>query len=140
MAEYFVHRPLPVWADEGIAVLTETPEKKRAHARNLERLRRRGGNLYSARELMSMTQYPSPEQLGQFYAQSVDLVEFLVERKGTATFLEFVAAAQRTGYDTELKRVYGFSSLSDLDTEWSRPRMEPLAAQTTVRDSVGGAQ
>jgi hypothetical protein len=139
MADYFVRRPLPVWADEGIAVLAESPEKRLAHARNLERFRHRGG-LYSARQLMTMAEYPSQDQLGKFYAQSVDLVEFLVHRKGTAAFLEFVAAAQRNGYDAELKRVYGFSTFSELDEVWSRGRSEPLAAQTAVRASGDGEQ
>lgn len=139
MADYFGRRPLPIWADEGIAILSETLEKKQAHARNLERFRRRG-NLYSARQLMTMTEYPSSEQLGQFYAQSVNLVEFLVQRKGAVAFLQFVATAQRNGYDPELKRVYGFSNFSGLDVAWSHPRSEPIAAQTTARASAGGAR
>jgi tetratricopeptide (TPR) repeat protein len=129
MADRFSTRALPRWADEGAAVLTEPPEKKQAHLRNLAGMAS-GGRLFSAKQLMTMGDYPPGPQWGMFYAQSVSLVEFLVERGGPAKFIEFMSRSLQNGYEPELKRCYGLATFADLDAEWSRGRATQLAAAT----------
>ncbi len=86
MADRYTLRPLPRWADEGIAILSEPAVKKYAHLRNLGR-HVRFGPLFSAQQLMAMRCYPPGDMWGLFYAESVSLVDFLVQRCGPQAFL-----------------------------------------------------
>lgn len=127
LADRFNAKPMPRWADEGMAVLTEPAEKKQAHLRNLDDLSQRG-RLFTSRQLMTMGDYPAGNQWPMFYAESVSLVEFLVSRSRPAKFVEFMERSLANGYEAELKRVYGFPNFDDLDREWSRGRTEQVAA------------
>ena len=108
-------------------MLTEPPDKKTAHLKNLSNFTR-NGRLYSARQLMTMGEYPPGQWWGLFYAQSVSLVEFLADRGGPDRFVEFMSRSLQNGYEPELKRVYGFGSFDELDREWSRRRAMPAAS------------
>jgi hypothetical protein len=127
LADRFAARPMPRWADEGVAVLTEPVEKKQAHLKNLGELLSRG-RVFSARQLMTMSDYPNGSQWPMFYAESVSLVEFLVGRGGPVRFIQFMEDALQNGYETELKRVYGFTSFEELDRAWSSSREGQIAA------------
>ena len=127
LADRFNAKPMPRWADEGMAVLTEPAEKKQAHLKNLGDLSQRT-RLFTARQLMTMNDYPSGNQWQMFYAESVSLVEYLVNRNGPTKFIEFMEGSLASGYEGELKRVYGFASYDELDREWSRGRVEQVAA------------
>jgi hypothetical protein len=127
LADRFNSKPMPRWADEGMAVLTEPTEKKQAHLRNLGDLAQRN-RLFTSRQLMTMSDYPAGNQWPMFYAESVSLVEFLVNRGGPAKFVEFMERSLANGYEGELKRVYDFASFDELDREWSRGRTEQVAA------------
>src|SRR6202011_5991684 len=114
LAGQFGEQPIPRWADEGIAVLTEPREKIDRHLRNLARCRQETG-LFSARQLMQMADYPEPRYITVFYAQSVSLVEFLATRQqGPETLTKFLRAAQKDGYEAALKQHYGYKSFDDL--------------------------
>jgi hypothetical protein len=129
LADRFTAKPMPRWADEGVAVLTEPAEKKQAHLRNLGDISR-FGRLFTARQLMTMTDYPPGNQWPMFYAESVSLVEFLASRDGPAKFIEFMEASQKSGYESALKTIYGLDGFNGLDREWSRGRVEQVAAAT----------
>jgi tetratricopeptide (TPR) repeat protein len=129
LADRFNAKPMPRWADEGMAVLTEPTEKKQAHLRNLGDISQLG-RLFTARQLMTMGDYPPGNQWPMFYAESVSLVEFLVNRGGPAKFVEFMERSLANGYEGELKHVYGFDSFDSLDREWSRGRTEQVTAAT----------
>ncbi len=129
LADRFNSKPMPRWADEGMAVLTEPIEKKQAHLRNLGDLSQRT-RLFTSRQLMTMGDYPSGNQWPMFYAESVSLVEFLVSRSGPTKFVEFMERSLANGYEVELKRIYGYSNFDELDREWSRGRVEQVAAAT----------
>jgi hypothetical protein len=121
MSDRFTEPPLPRWADEGIAVLSEPADKKQAHLANLAQWKQRGQR-YSARQLMTMSEYPAGELWGLFYGSSVSLVDFLVKRGGPERFVEFLAGAAQRGYEPELRRVYGIEGFAALDAEWSADR------------------
>ncbi len=129
MADRFNGRPLPRWADEGVAVLTEPAEKRIAHLRILDGKNSRSG-MFTARQLMTMADYPPGGQWGMFYAESVSLVDFLVAQRGPTQFIEFMASAVQNGYEAELKRVYGFANYDELDRAWSNDRIAQVAAAT----------
>jgi tetratricopeptide (TPR) repeat protein len=130
IAGMFGNAPVPRWADEGIAVLSEPNEKIDLHRRNLGK-HHKDGLLFGLKELMELKDYPHPRQIGSFYAQSVVLVEFLVQKRGPKTFSEFVKDGVRQGYDAALQRHYSMT-FTQLDQAWQQQVInnpERVAAQ-----------
>jgi len=118
IAGMFGNAPVPRWADEGIAVLSEPNEKIDLHRRNLAK-HHKDGLLFGLKELMELKDYPHPRQIGSFYAQSVVLVEFLTSKRGPKTFSEFVKDGVRQGYETALQRHYNMT-FTQLDQAWQQ--------------------
>jgi tetratricopeptide (TPR) repeat protein len=111
--------PLPRWADEGMAVLTEPRDRIELHLRNLPK-HQRDGELFRPGNLMQMAQYPEPRLVGAFYAQSVSLVDYLTNRRGPQVFAAFLKDAMRGGYEQALQRHYGINGFDDLERGWFR--------------------
>jgi hypothetical protein len=109
--------PVPRWADEGLAVLTEPRDKIDRHLRNLPQYRQ-DRMLFGLRQLMQMNDYPDPRYIGSFYAESVSLVEFLARQKDPQTFTAFLREGLRGGYEPALRRYYGFADFNDLQEHW----------------------
>jgi tetratricopeptide (TPR) repeat protein len=130
LAGMFGNAPVPRWADEGIAVLSEPDEKIDLHRRNLLK-HHKDGLLFGLKELMELKDYPHPRQIGAFYAQSVVLVEFLVQKGGPKKLTEFVKDGVRQGYDAALQRHYNMT-FTQLDHAWQQQvisQSERVAAQ-----------
>lgn len=123
LAGRFGKHPVPRWADEGIAVLSEPTHKIEQHRRNLLR-EAQAGKLFALKQLMEMNDYPHPKRIGAFYAQSVFLVDFLTRAKGPVVFTAFVRDGLDTGWDGALRRHYGL----DHGTLEARFRTEVLQA------------
>lgn len=124
MADEFLGRELPVWADEGMAVLADAAAKQSLHLRDFSAGQRRGSTFRLA-SLVGEGGYPSPDRIPVFYGQSVSLVKYLIERRSPADFVRFLHLAGRKGYDAALAEVYGFAGVESLEREW-------LTASTTV--------
>src|SRR5262249_49317427 len=118
LAGQFAAHGVPRWVDEGVAVLTEPRAQVERHFRDLPRLRR-GGQLVRATQLLNLKDSPERRYYGSFYAQSVSLVDLLVQEKGPLTFTRFVRDGQRDGYGPALRRHYGWD-LSELERRWQR--------------------
>lgn len=116
LAGQFGPYQVPRWADEGMAVLSEPRDKVQQHHRNLVKAAREG-ELFSLKELMELDNYPKARQVGVFYAQSVSLVDYLVQQRGPATLAEFVRDGLRQGYDAALRKHYG-CDFSTLQQQW----------------------
>lgn len=110
--------PVPPWANEGIAVLSESPANVATHLRRLRRFREEG-RLFHAGELLRLRDYPDPGVLGLFYAQSVSLTAFLANARDPQTLCRFLAEASRRGYEPALRRHYGWD-LDDLERRWEK--------------------
>ena len=131
-------RPLPRWADEGAATLTEFTSEKMRQRQTLKR--RWTSHRYRLPELLGMMEYPGdPQRPGPgdmakvetLYAQGYSLADFLVQRGGKAAFLKLLgetAVARRSGNDLDwdypaakwesaLDRHFGLS-VSDLERGW----------------------
>jgi hypothetical protein len=132
LAGKFGEQPVPRWADEGMAVLTEPRDKIERHLRNLPR-HRQERQLFALRQLVNMNDYPAPQYVGAFYAQSVSLVEFLSAEKGPATFTQFVRDGMRNGYDSALTRYYGYRSFDELEERWHAYAFGDAAADSRGR-------
>ncbi len=126
LADRFSRVPLPRWVDEGIAILADSSEKQRRHARDFGRALALGSE-FRLVELVAMEDYPPPGRWGAFYGQSASLVNFLVEQSGEDQFLEFIAASLEAGYHEGLRQTYGLS-IAQLESRW-RWHARQLAAQ-----------
>jgi hypothetical protein len=129
LADRFTRAPLPRWVDEGIAILADSTDKQRRHARDFERALAHGSE-FRLVELVAMDDYPPPGRWGAFYGQSASLVNFLVEQSGEARFLEFVAASLDDGYHAGLRQTYGLS-VAQLEGRW-RVHARQLASRSTA--------
>jgi tetratricopeptide (TPR) repeat protein len=122
---------VPRWADEGMAVLTEPPEKVSMHRRNLTRCRQEG-QLFAVRDLMQLGNYPAAQRISAFYAQSVSLVDFLSRQRGPVVFAQFLRDGLREGYEPALTRYYGFRDFADLEQRWSQQELAGMGSGTAT--------
>jgi tetratricopeptide (TPR) repeat protein len=118
LAGNFGNLEVPRWADEGVAVLTEPVEKIEQHRRNLGKSQKEG-LLVPVRDLMTLQDYPQARQITAFYAQSVILVEFLSQKHGPQVFIEFLRDGLKDGYETALRKHYGWSH-AELQANWDQ--------------------
>ena len=118
LAGQFGAFPVPRWADEGIAVLTEPAAKIAQHRQNLQRCHQQG-QLFGLKELMVLQDYPEPRRVTAFYAQSVMLVDFLTQQKGPTVLTSFVRDGLREGYEPALQRHYGMN-FAQLQQLWNQ--------------------
>ena len=72
VAERFVERQIPRWADEGMAVLADTQGKQDLHHADL-RLARANRTTFRLVELMQLENYPDATRQATFYGQSASL-------------------------------------------------------------------
>jgi hypothetical protein len=114
LADRFCTRRIPPWADEGIAMLSESPEKLKRRLR-LSREVAANGTTYTARDLMNVRSSPEPALRAAFYGQSFALVSFLLERGTRRQLLDFVEGSQLNGTDAALRQVYGSHRSTELE-------------------------
>lgn len=110
---------LPAWADEGMAVLADNPEKQQAHLADFrDGLRAR--RAFRTAELVSLAGYPDPERVGVFYGQAGSLVSYLVGRGTPERFVKFLEVALEGGYDKALREVYDINGIAQLERLWQQ--------------------
>jgi len=78
MADVFIVRQIPRWADEGIAVLAEPIAEQRNRVADLQEPLE-SGRVFPVGQLMKMD-YPDEKDWRLFYAQSVSLTRYLVDQ------------------------------------------------------------
>jgi hypothetical protein len=128
LTDKFLDRPIPRWADEGMAILADPLHKQRGHERDA-RLATESATRFTARELLHLADYPSQARQAWFYGQSAALVNFFVTRGGHAKFLDFVERSMSEGSDKALHAVYEIAGTTELDRLWVRHAAENLVAQ-----------
>ena len=112
-------RPVPRWADEGAAVLAESPAERRRQRQAVRKLLASGRQIPLGK-LLGMSEYPTDRrEMLSLYAQGVSLVSFLVERGGRVRFLAFLDDAGRRDWDVAVRSHFGTASIADLEREWS---------------------
>jgi hypothetical protein len=89
--------------------------------------------LFKLSDLMTMD-YPDGQYWDLFYAQSVSLTRFLVERGTPAQFILFLQGAQRGTVEDELRRVYQFKNIDDLQGQWLAHAKSSSPAATARND------
>ena len=128
LGERFGGHALPRWADEGIAMLSESVEKQRERLVNLRQNLSRGLTMPMA-ELVRTDRLPAQQFRDAFYGQSVALTSCLIQKSTPAEFADFLDDLQRLGLDQALKQYYQLNGLADLQTDWDRWTRQPLAVE-----------
>ena len=113
-AHYF-RCPVPRWADEGGAVLSEDDVEK-SHHDQLVRQILNAGRAIPLRRLFSLTQYP-PE-VGALYAEGYSVARFLVDSSNRQVFLAFVAQGMQGDWDAAVRADYRYQSVEQLEEAW----------------------
>lgn len=124
LGERFGGHALPRWADEGIAMLSESADKHRERLSNLREILSRRQSLRIS-ELVRTDRLPLPHLRDAFYGQSVGLTSWLVRRSSPARFADFVEHAQQAGIEAALKQHYRIDGLIGLQHEWDRWSSRP---------------
>jgi RNA polymerase sigma factor (sigma-70 family) len=112
MADHF-RKPLPRWADEGIALLSESEEEQARHVR-LTADTANHGDLIQLKALCSARDYP--RNVLAFFGESYVLTRMLVDRKDRATLLKFVHGGMGKDWESAAKEFYG-ATLDDLERQ-----------------------
>ncbi len=118
LAGQFGPKPIPRWADEGMAVLGEPRAEINRHLRNLP-AHREAMQLFKVNELLAKSDWPDAQRVGAFYAQSVSLVDYLCGLRDQQTFAKFLKEGLTSGMDAALKKHYGIEGVRDLETRWT---------------------
>ncbi len=106
----------PRWADEGMAVLAESPASLKKWHQRLAKSHEQN-DLFGPDVLMR-TEEPEHIRSAEYYAQSMSLVEFFVAAKGRREFIRFLRDSDRVGYEAALKKHYGITSFAELNRRW----------------------
>jgi hypothetical protein len=114
LADWY-RQPVPRWADEGAALLSESaPSRAKQEAAMTRVLKAK--RVIPLRKLLPALDYP--RDVMAFYGQALSLTDFLVGRSGRQTFLAFVADGQRGGWDEAARAHYNFRTVEDLERAW----------------------
>lgn len=141
LADRFTERRIPAWADEGIAMLAESPDKLQRRLNELRSVIAAGRTL-NLSQLVTLENGPASADRAAFYGQSVTLTGLLLERGTPQQLLQFVKAGRRDGYDKALRDVYGITSWSTLESEWQTyagsQRLRSLAQHALPTMEING--
>jgi hypothetical protein len=133
LADHFSPDSLPRWADEGMAILADTEAKRGRYSRELDAASIRG-TAFPMTELLPLHDYPAAERWGAFYGESMSVVDYLVNRRSPAQFVQFLDSARAGSYDKALHDCYGIRDLQELDRLWNAARADsPTIRQTAAK-------
>jgi len=134
--------PVPRWADEGSAVLSEDDLERSRHDVMVRQILNSGRGI-TLRQLFKLRDYP-PE-VGALYAEGYSVSNFLVPSSSRQVFLRFVAHGMQYGWDSAVQTYYRLQNVDQLQWAWydflRKPASSPpteLAENTRVPiDPVG---
>jgi hypothetical protein len=114
-AQYF-RQPVPRWADEGGAVLSEDDLERQRHDALVRNILNTPGRAIPLRRLFALRNYPDDVMV--LYAEGYSVTNFLVAQNNRQTFLAFVNQGMRSGWDDAAKRYYNYKSVEELEQAW----------------------
>lgn len=111
-------RPLPRWADEGAATLAEHESEQRRQDLHLKQVWNTRHKI-PLKSLLAMKEYPTDmRDVMTLYAQGYSLADFLVQKRGKATYLKFLDDAEQRGWQTALRKNYDIEGIDTLEGTW----------------------
>jgi hypothetical protein len=127
IADEFRNGLAPLWYDEGLALLADSPRKQSLHSRDLyDGLR--NGNAFSLQELLNAKQYPPANRVGVFYGQCVAMARCLRDQRSPEKIHDFARRSQEVGANRALKESYGIEGMAELQRIWR----SSLSAQAAI--------
>lgn len=112
LADHF-GKPLPRWADEGIALLGESEEEQARHTRLCADVLNAGRGL-QVKALLETREYP--RDVMAFFAESFWFAKVLTGRKDRAALMNFVRTGMAKDWPTAAREVYA-ATLDELEAE-----------------------
>jgi hypothetical protein len=106
----------PRWANEGMAMMDETPESQDRMLSRLDEYRQ-NDDLFALSILMTTEEAEQTNTL-EYYSQSLSLVRYLVSLKGKQGFTSFLRDALVIGYERALRSHFGIQNYAELDRRW----------------------
>jgi hypothetical protein len=116
VAAHYFRRPVPRWADEGMAVLSESADEQKRHDELVRKICGEEGRRIPLRKLFPIIEYP--RDLLALYAEGYSVTRFLVAAKDRKTFLAFVGQGMADGWDAAAKKHYGYEDVEALEAAW----------------------
>jgi len=108
-------KSLPLWLDEGVAILAEVDSSRRLAYAKEAVLK---GNYIPLDKLSNINDYALMDPY-VFYSQSASVVDFLLDRYGRNTFVNFCRELRdNNSWKLALKKVYKIEGLDDLQNRW----------------------
>jgi len=123
LADHF--QEVPLWCDEGLALLLDPLQKQSAHAQDLDAAAMRGA-LISLEQLLDLRQYPAADQWAAFYGQSASVVRCLLQRGTPQQLLAFAERQRSAGVNVALREVYGINGVAELQRHWHASLETPI--------------
>lgn len=115
LADRFCHRQIPRWADEGLAILSESGDRL-AKALEAADINSRSGQAINLSQLLSAAAYPSKkEQAELFFAQSAAFSAFLLSQFPEEDVMRFVDGCNSIGAAKAVERLSAGQDLDDID-------------------------
>jgi hypothetical protein len=108
---------LPRWANEGMAMLSESQSSIDDRRKSLEQYRKKD-DLFGVDVLMKTEEEGQMNTL-EYYAQAMSLVQFFVAEQGHQAFSRFLGDSLLVGYEPALKKHYGIANFAELERRWS---------------------
>jgi hypothetical protein len=127
-AHYF-RCPVPRWADEGGAVLSEDELERNNHDLMVRQILNSGRSI-ALRSLFSLREYP--REVGALYAEGYSVSDFLVATSSRRVFLDFVAHGMQYGWDSAVRTHYHFQNIEQLQESWLNFLRSGVRPQSTL--------
>jgi hypothetical protein len=129
---YYYRTPMPRWADEGGAVLSEDELERSRHDQLVRQILSTPGRAFPLRRLFALRDYPRDVMV--LYAEGYSVTNFLVGLSDRPTFLRFVAQGMNGDWDGAVRAYYHFNTIEDLERAWVRQLSSPRTGATLAAD------
>ena len=131
LAEHFCHKPIPRWADEGIAVYSEPRERQQKTLTRLKDDAERK-RLMPLKQIAGLKDSPQNERESElYYGQSGAVIEYLVthHKLTEKEVLAFVELCGEQGWEKAIKKTLPETTATKFESDWRDwlvTREEPL--------------
>ncbi|HEY7428730.1 MAG TPA: hypothetical protein VH682_31155 [Gemmataceae bacterium] len=117
LAHHF-RAPVPRWADEGAAVLSEDARERVRMEMCIRQLLASSQRFVPLRRLFSLRDYP--RDVMALFAEGYSVSRFLIESHDRKTFLAFVGDGMKSDWDKACQRHYSYKNVGELETAWQK--------------------
>jgi hypothetical protein len=129
---YYFQQPVPRWADEGGAVLSEDDIERGRHDQMCRQMLNQGQAMQLG-YLFSLKDYPANVMV--LYAEGFSISRFLVDQADRETFLKFIQQGMQHGWDKAVQTHYHLQSVRQLETAWIDSLKKPRSGAVAMNNS-----